>query len=125
MVKKPAQPPVITDPMAFIRGAADTPAPVVIGEKATEIERPAPTPQRKRAPKPVSKHEPEKMPWEDANPKIRNNVQVRMPEPLGLKLKWIKENSLGVPSVHELILKTLEAMADQRIKEIQKGQGGK
>jgi hypothetical protein len=64
------------------------------------------------------------MPWDDANPKVKNFVQVRAPEPLTIKLKWIKENTLGISSVHDLILTTLEEMADQRIEAILKGRAG-
>lgn len=131
MAKKEV-PPLITDPTAFIRGANDTPEPVVIGAQSARIDAPEPevapeppkkSPRRPR-PKPASKHEAAPaMPWEDGNPRVKNYVQLRMPEPLNMKLKWIKENSLGVPSVHDLILKTLEDQAEKRIKEIQERAG--
>lgn len=130
MAKKEA-PPLITDPTAFIRGATETPEPVVIGAQSARIDaqeqevvpKPAKKPARRAKPKPASKHEVPAMPWEDGNPRVKNYVQLRMPEPLNMKLKWIKENSLGVPSVHDLILKTLEDQVEKRIKEIQERAG--
>lgn len=132
------KPPVITDPMAFIRGATETPERVVIGDRAGEIEPPAtpietqaetstekPAGKTRVKPKkePVSKHEEKQsFPWDNANPKVKSYFQLRMPEPLGLKLKFIKQNTLGVNSVHDLVMQTLEAMVEERLAEILKQQ---
>lgn len=67
------------------------------------------------------------LPWEGANPKVRSFVQLRAPEPLLIKLRWIRDNSVGNHSMHDLILMALEEMADRRIAGILKnkaGQGG-
>lgn len=121
--------PLVTDLTALIRGASEKPAPVVIGDKPEVVEQSKPV-KNKQATKPKAKKEQgrapakETFPWTDANPKIVKFVQVRAPEPLHLKLAWIKANSIGVPSVHELIIETLEAMADERIARILKGDRG-
>ncbi len=129
------KPAVITDPMAFIRGATQTPERVVIGDRAEEFEPPAsPTETQagtstkkitgKNRVKPHAQadestsEQTKGFPWDNANPKVKSYFQLRMPEPLGLKLKFIKQNTLGVNSVHDLVMQTLEAMVEERLAEI-------
>lgn len=120
LVIQSSEPDVIPMPAA---AAAEIAA--VVAEVDSLVNTPAPA-VRPASPK-KAKAEPvqaQTMPWDDANPKVKNFVQVRAPEPLTIKLKWIKENTLGISSVHDLILTTLEEMADQRIEAILKGRVG-
>lgn len=127
-----SKPPLVTDMSAFIRGAQETPmARVTIGAKAGDVEagrtdaqEAAPQAEKAKTKGKVQKKPAEQMPWDEANPKVMKFVQVRMPEPLHQKLAWIKQNSIGVPSVHDLILTALNAMAEQRIDQIKKGNRG-
>ncbi len=142
--------PIDVDVSAFIHGAGAKAPSVVLGEKAdvviqaesediavpadvaaeiaavaAEVESLVAEPAAAASPKKAAaKPEKEAMPWDGANPKIKSFVQVRAPEPLTIKLRWIKENTLGVSSVHDLILTTLEEMADERIKAILKSRAG-
>ena len=140
MASKPlAKPPLMTNPMDFIRGASVPPeSTTIIGAKAEELQvelsprdtaplenAPAEAPKSIQRSSPVraSKHESGPMPWDDANPRVKSFVQVRMPEPLGIKLKWVKDRTPGVSSVHELVLGALEDMIEKRIAEILKEVG--
>lgn len=132
--------PLITDLSSLIRGATEKPAPIVLGDKSSTIEQPAATPvttkktSARAAVKIATKPKPaaeqgrapakEAYPWDDANPKVMKFVQVRMPEDLHAKLAWIKANSIGVPSVHDLMLSAITADADSRIARIKKGDRG-
>lgn len=112
----------------FIAGSQDKPAPSVSGPKGDGLIPPA-TPKPapiKKAPV-IQRKEPEQaMPWENCNPKITKFVQLRMSEPLDAKLQWIKDNSVGVPSKHALILEAVEKLADERIAELKKqGRAGR
>lgn len=132
------KPPVITDPMAFIRGATEPPERVVIGDDEAKIgpkdavtttdesrDGTSVTPaEAQENPEPPNREEEQRFPWENANPKVKSYFQLRMPEPLGLKLKFIKQNTLGINSVHDLVMQTLEAMVEERLAEILKQQGG-
>lgn len=129
------KPALVTDMAELIRGATEKPAPVVIGEKTEVVEeRAAPGKPRAKTAKAPGKTGAKKgqgkappaevYPWADANPKITKFVQVRMPEPLHIKLAWIKANSIGAASVHDLILGAITEMADQRIERIKKGDRG-
>lgn len=124
---------LVTDLTEIIRSAAEKPEPMLIGQHQDVVEQTvkpeAPKPAKKaRAVKPktpaAKKPEPEKFPWDEANEKIIKLVQVRMPETLHAKLAWIKQESIGVPSVHSLILTTLNAFADHCIERIKKGDRG-
>lgn len=136
MASKPiSKPPLMMDPKAFIRGASAPPAATtIIGDKAEELQEqlaaPAPAPVQE-APEPkahpartspvrASKHDSKPMPWDDANPRVKSYVQVRMPEPLGIKLKYVKDRTPGVSSLHDLVLSTLEEMVEKRLAEILK-----
>lgn len=66
----------------------------------------------------------QKMPWESANPKVISFVQVRMPETLSVKVKWVVYNS-GGKSVHAELLRVLEKGVDDRIAEILQTQDGR
>lgn len=122
--------PLVTDMSELIRGATEKPAPMVIGEKQDVIEQKPPTPEKPRQraskPRPGKGRAPTApaWPWSDANPKITKFVQVRMPEPLDIKLDWIKQNSIGQISKHEIILKAIEAAADRLVDDIVKRNRG-
>lgn len=128
--------PLITDMSSLIRGATEKPEPIVMGDKSGDIERQASSapatrrPPARKEPKPKAMKErgrapaKESYPWDEANPKVMKFVQVRMPEDLHAKLAWIKANSIGVPSVHDLMLNAIASDADQRIERIKKGDRG-
>lgn len=126
---------LVTDFSDLIRGATEKPAPIVLGNKSGAIEQSAgqdavAKPARKNSQKPKANKEqgsaPVKAvyPWDEANPKVMKFVQVRMPEDLHAKLAWIKANSIGVPSVHDLMLNAIMVDADDRIARIKKGDRG-
>ena len=131
--------PLVTDFKSLIKSASEKPAPIVIGEKQDAVERHeirAAEPEKPSAPQAKQRSKPEQKkgqgsapakesyPWDDANPKVMKFVQVRMPEDLHAKLAWIKANSIGVPSVHDLMLSAITADADSRIARIKKGDRG-
>lgn len=126
---------LVTDFSDLIRGATEKPAPIVLGNKSGAIEQSAgqdavAKPARKNSQKPKAGKEQgralakESYPWDAANPKVMKFVQVRMPEDLHAKLAWIKANSIGVPSVHDLMLNAIMVDADNRIARIKKGDRG-
>lgn len=126
---------LVTDFSDLIRGATEKPAPIVLGNKSGAIEQPAgqaavAKPAHKNSQKSKLGKEQgrasakESYPWDAANPKVMKFVQVRMPEDLHAKLAWIKANSIGVPSVHDLMLNAIIADADDRIARIKKGDRG-
>ncbi|MEO9387215.1 hypothetical protein [Chromobacterium phragmitis] len=58
----------------------------------------------------------EKLPWVDANPRVIENFQLRIPEPLKKKLEWVANNTPKA-SQHSLALTALEKMLDRMIRK--------
>lgn len=63
------------------------------------------------------------MPWANANPRIISYVQIRMPEPLKLKLEWLHARQLGQAkqSQHAIALAALEREIDRLVAKARKG----
>lgn len=56
-------------------------------------------------------------PWDDANPRIISFFQIRMPEPLKIKIEWLASRHLGEGkgSQHKIALAALEREIDRMI----------
>ena len=63
------------------------------------------------------------MPWDDANSRVISFFQIRMPEPLKLKIEWLAARHLaeGKGSQHKIALSALEREIDRMIAEIEVG----
>lgn len=55
-------------------------------------------------------------PWKDANAKVKVAFQLRLPESLHMKLKWLSEQ--GRDSIHEIALRGVEVEVDKLLGNI-------
>lgn len=57
------------------------------------------------------------LPWESANDRVISFFQIRMPEPLKLKIEWLAVRNFGdgKSSQHKIALKALEREIDRMI----------
>ena len=92
-------------PADFIAGA--TAAPVDNKPKAT------PSPAKEKPAKAVKTTS---YPWEDKDPRIIQNFQLRLPSDLHAALKYFGDTTAG-ESMHSLILKTAFELAERLKKE--------
>lgn len=86
------------DADAFIQGAAE--------------EKPQAAPA---APKQATKQE-EIFPWVEANPRVIRGINLRLPEPLWLKMDYIRRNT--PLSMQGIIMQFLEREIDKQLKEL-------
>lgn len=49
-----------------------------------------------------------KLPWEDANPRVKRVFNLSLPEPMHLQLKYLGETTLGM-SMHAIAVRAIEA----------------
>lgn len=57
-----------------------------------------------------------KMPWDDANPEVIKTFNLRIPQPLRMKLDYIIERS--PKSVHKFIMDEVEKAVKRELKKI-------
>lgn len=62
------------------------------------------------------------MPWANAEPRILSFFQIRMPEPLKLKIQWLHARQLGTKkeSQHAIALAALEREVDRLVAKAHK-----
>ncbi len=105
-------------PIDFVRAGEGNPQAVVL--KAPDAPNPAPqAPQEARKAVQAPKAKPAKPkaiegPWLTANPRIIMQFNVRMPEPLHAKLRWLGENTTD--SMHAIALQAIEEVVNKRVR---------
>jgi hypothetical protein len=135
MVKTTA---MLIDAAAFIHEASSQPIQTsAIGARAAEVAaEPASAPAQHRprvestkirkvkvakAPEKVEEKKPDPLPWESAKPG-KTPFQVRLPNRLHAKLKWLDGQIPGGRSINASILMAVEEYVDAELKKL--GQGG-
>lgn len=71
---------------------------------------------------PEAAHEPAGLPWDEANPRVISFFQIRMPEPLKMKIEWLElqhrmkgERSGSRGLQHQIALTALEREIDRLV----------
>lgn len=98
--------------------ALKRPDPTAVTADGQVIE--APAKQNEPIETPSTGHD---LPWEDANERIVAYFQIRMPEPLKLKIEWLGSRRIGgtKESQHQIALKALEREIDRMVAKELKG----
>jgi hypothetical protein len=117
----PANQEVKSNPKKFLPRAvgdrrADRRAKPPTRPPATPREKPAAATggKKKNEPKAVA-GQPQPTPWAGAHPKVRNNVQLRTPDELHMKVKWLADNTLPKRSMHDILLDAVEEHVEAQL----------
>ena len=126
--------PLSEDPLAFIRGASNTPPAAVVGagelthpaaeeggkapaEKAPATDKkPAATTATRRGRGAATAQKDLQLPWADANPRVEVKMQLRFDEVSHAKLKWLSENTPNT-SMHKIAMDAVLAEIAKRLAE--------
>lgn len=131
MVKIPPLKAPTTDIDARIAAALKPPIPTVVSESGEVSVVPGKEPEDKEmgrseaAPEPAAPAAPT-LPWDGANERIVSFFQVRMPEPLKLKIEWLDSRNIGKKrrGQHQIVLDALEREIDRLVAKELKGAKG-
>lgn len=63
----------------------------------------------------IKSYDTKSFPWQDANAKVKVAFQLRLPESLHMKLKWLSEQ--GRDSIHEIALRGVEVEVDKLLEK--------
>lgn len=104
----------LAGPLGFVRGANENPAPTVISPEKKRVDVPGPSQEEESSAYLLA-------PFyiESGDPRVIIPFQVRLPEPLHLKLKFLADH-LPNESMHSISLSAIEEKADNLVMELEK-----
>jgi len=97
-------------PIEFVRAGEGVPETVMIKKEVS----PTPAPKEPKKTAQRARSEAVEGPWTTANPRIKMQFNMRLPEPLHAKLKWLGENTPD--SMHSIAMEAIEEVVNKRLR---------